>query len=842
MGDDAKDLWRKIGGSWKSSVEEWHGLGACQAGHSLIYDMPDTVCKMQMCHFAFDGKPIDLDKLASSTNIDDLLYRGSSDNCFEPSGGQTVHHDDSLIVSFIFTLHNHDTVAAKAILEAYRTAHEVSNVEFVIIDDGSKEPLDSVKRLLGNLQTLFGTDVKVLSRHITAEGYIISNNQALADAKGQYAVLLNTDVEVLPGWIFMMMKTIRTYPAKVGMVGPLQVKADGTIQESGGMLFQHGLAHNMYRGLEASKLPVNHARIVDYISAACVLFNRTQFLSLRLFNPDYRPAYFEDADAAMTFLQNGYVTVLQPLAVIVHTEGTTIHSQEKEALMKINQQKFGTAHANLLKFYCPKRPRRCSKSSIFEEHTVVSSVRQPNKLLFMDSIPPEPDKDAGSMRTREMLRILQQAGYSVSFEPQGTGRHVRYVLNLLAEGINYLLPGTTAKFAKFKGQSSFLCPWKAVIVSRRDVFKKNAKYLKQICPNVPLIFDTVDLHFLREQRAYAQRVKEIGKLDIGKKVELEQARQARIKELAADGNTELSMMGIANVTFVVSTAEKSILSRMRPLADVRIVSNIYNSPVTLPPSDPNQRSGALFVGSMVHPPNRDAIIFILREVLADKNSFPEGFKMHLVMSKWKEVKEKSRDLIEECRAHKLVTVHLDVSNDDLDRLHDEVITVLAPVMYGAGVKGKINYALLRGVPVISTSIGSEGMHLEHGKSFIEAHSGADFEKEVIRLHQPSSAALWQRLRDGGLQIMQQYFSREVAANTMLETLQDLTVELDPMPWRCPYVEWSSCVKVKEQRKRSSRRVSTTPVTPLLTIGNDTSAMMGPKGNRRKKRGRKFDFA
>jgi hypothetical protein len=831
-------LWNKMGGHWKSSVEQWHGLGACQGGYSLIFGMPDSVCKRQQCLITSDGRMIDIDKLTSSINVEDLLYKGKLSDCSLARGGQTFNNDNSIVVSYIFTIHNHDIIAAKAILEAFRTAHEVANVEFVILDDGSSEPFTQLTYLLANIRALFNTDIKMLSRHMKPEGYILSNNAALLAARGDYAVLLNTDVQVLPGWISLMMRTMLTFPGKVGMVGPLQVKSSGEIQESGGMLFQYGLAHNMYRGLDASKLPVNHARIVDYISAACVLFNRTQFLSLGLFNPNYLPAYYEDADAAMTFLQHGFVTVLQPLAVIVHQEGSTILSQEKEILMTNNNKKFAASHNNLLSNYCPKRPRRCAKSSLFEEHTVVSSVRQPNKLLFMDSIPPEPDKDAGSIRTRAMLRILQDAGYSVSFEPAGTGRHVRYVLNLLAEGINYLLPGTTKKFAMFKGQSSFLCPWKAIIVSRRDVFKKNANYIKQICPYVPVIFDTVDLHFLREQRAYAQQVKDISKSGLSQdqmNAKLNEARSARIKELNEDGNTELNLMGRANVTFVVSTAEKAILKRMRPTVDVRIVSNIYDAPSSLPQVDPSLRSGALFVGSLVHPPNRDAIRYILRDILGNKTSFPPDFKMHIVMSKWKECRAESRDLIAEARAHSLVQVHLDVSNEELDRLHDAVVTVIAPVMYGAGVKGKINHALLRGVPVVSTSIGSEGMHLEDGKSFVLANSGTDFERAIFHLHDPAAAPLWQKLREGGLQIMQQHFSQEVAKSVMLDTLRDLGVELDQMPWRCPYTEWISCIRVKEgRRRRPGGRHSN--VAPLIgNVAGDNSSMLSLGHNSRRKR-------
>lgn len=215
IADDVDDLWTRIGGAWKPIVEKWHGLGACHQNSSLIFGLPDETCIRKLCLISSTGQLIDLNKLLISSDPEEVLYTGSSVDCYPPKNGQVkLGNINETTLSYIFTVHNNDNVAAKAILEAYRTAHEVPNVEIVVLDDGSNPELTAVNRLLDQLTSLFGADINRLPPHLVGEGYIESNNQALSIAKGEYAVLLNTDVQVIPGWISLMLRTIQTYPGK----------------------------------------------------------------------------------------------------------------------------------------------------------------------------------------------------------------------------------------------------------------------------------------------------------------------------------------------------------------------------------------------------------------------------------------------------------------------------------------------------------------------------------------------------------------------------------------------------------------------------------------------------
>jgi glycosyltransferase involved in cell wall biosynthesis len=135
--------------------------------------------------------------------------------------------------------------------------------------------------------------------------------------------------------------------------------------------------------------------------------------------------------------------------------------------------------------------------------------------------------------------------------------------------------------------------------------------------------------------------------------------------------------------------------------------------------------------------------------------------------------------------HPLVTLHLDVSNAELKALHDSVLVVLAPLRYGTGVKGKINYGLNNGVPVIGTRIACEGMHLVHRKSVYIANLPAQIRQGISRLS--THADLWKRLQRGGVEVMKRFFGVETASEVLLRSLREIGAPANPtVSFPCPY--------------------------------------------------------
>ena len=94
---------------------------------------------------------------------------------------------------------------------------------------------------------------------------------------------------------------------------------------------------------------------------------------------------------------------------------------------------------------------------------------------------------------------------------------------------------------------------------------------------------------------------------------------------------------------------------------------------------------------------------------------------------------------------------------------------VAPLRYGAGVKGKVNQSLAYGVPVVATSHAVEGMFLDDGVSVLVADQPQDFADQLVRVYRDE--ALWEILSKGGLAVMEDHFSFAAARRALMELVE-----------------------------------------------------------------------
>ena len=93
---------------------------------------------------------------------------------------------------------------------------------------------------------------------------------------------------------------------------------------------------------------------------------------------------------------------------------------------------------------------------------------------------------------------------------------------------------------------------------------------------------------------------------------------------------------------------------------------------------------------------------------------------------------------------------------------------LAPLRYGAGVKGKVNLSMAHGQPVVATSCAVEGMHLRDGEDVLVADDAQGFADAIVRLYEDE--ALWPRLRDNGLVNVERHFSLDAGRDVVRRVL------------------------------------------------------------------------
>jgi len=357
-------------------------------------------------------------------------------------------------------------------------------------------------------------------------------------------------------------------------------------------------------------------------------------------------------------------------------------------------------------------------------------------VLVVDVTTPRPDRDSGSMRALRLMELLVELGYRVDFLPEDGRDAGRYSDALAAAGVAvHHLPRAGARLRWLRAHAADCT---AVVVSRYHLAEALFPLLRGIAPQARLVLDTVDLHHLREQREGEQR-----------------GDRALLRLSATTRRRELAMVAMADTTWVVSPVEQALLARELPAATVRVVSNVHDAETDVP--GPQARRGVLFVGGAGHPPNLDAVSWLLETLWPMLRAAIADLELHLVG-------DGLPAFVGAPPAGVVVHGHV----PDLGPLLRRVRVGVAPLRFGAGVKGKVNLGMAHGLPMVVTGCAAEGMHLVDGEHAFVADAPADFVERVVRLC--NDDALWARMSRAGQAHVAHRFSIAAARDAVRASL------------------------------------------------------------------------
>jgi GT2 family glycosyltransferase len=613
-----------------------------------------------------------------------------------------------------------------ACLRSLASSRNLPPLEVILVDDHSRDETAGLAQQVNGLQYLRN------SRNL---GFVGSCNRGLEVARGEFTVLLNNDTQVLDGWLDALLQTFEKFP-DTGLAGAQLLYPDGSLQEAGGIIFDDGSGWNYGKHDNADKPEYHCVREVDYCSGACIMLRSEVFRELNGFDARYAPAYYEDTDLAFRVREAGLKVRYQPAARIIHfegiTSGTDLNSGAKR-YQQVNRSKFLQRWEAVLKDY----PAPIVNPDDQREIRRARDHRLKGRVLVIDAYTPEPDQDSGSLRLTYIFDCLQQLGYGVSFFADNRGYAGRYSQSLQAAGVEVLYNPWIASLQDFFRERG--PEFNFIMVSRHYVAANYLALVRKYCPQAKFIFDTVDLHYLREERL----------------AELEDSLPLR-RVAAQTKRSELAVIRQADATLVVSPVEQAVLRQDLPEARIEVLSNIHE--VAGCQAGFAARKDLFFVGGYQHPPNIDAALWFVNSIWPLVRAQLPEVNFHLIGSK---APERIRSL-----QGNGVIFHGFVA--DLKPWLDGCRLAVAPLRYGAGVKGKVNMSMSRGQPVVATPAAVEGLHAREGEDVLVAESAEGFAAAVVRLYQDQ--ALWEKLSQGGLQNVQQYFSLEAACRQLAELL------------------------------------------------------------------------
>lgn len=520
-------------------------------------------------------------------------------------------------------------------------------------------------------------------------GFVGACNLGAEHARGELVMFLNNDTEVRDNWLDALVQVLDTR-SDAGLVGAKLVYPDGRLQECGGIIFSDGSGWNYGRGGDPGATEYCTMRDVDYCSGAALMVRRSLFEQIGGFDSRYAPAYYEDTDLAFAVRAAGYRTLVQPESLVVHIEGASNGTDVAAGVKRhqeINRAIFVEKWSAELAGHFPE----ATAGNLWSARHRTADGHGGGIVLVADHEVPRADRDSGSVRMARILKVLTDLGQRVVFFPMNGALPASHTRWLHRIGVTVV--------AGDERQGAFLAEAgadvKVALLSRPQVAWRLLEPLRAHAPRCLVAYDTVDLHFLRLQRQ--------AEIAAANGAEDESALRGQAQALR---ELELGLVRATDLTLTVSDVEQRLLRDLVPGARVEVVSNIHD--VMPGVADPAGRSGILFVGGFDHIPNRDAARWLCAEIMPLVWRRRPDVVAHIVGSNPPpEVTELARDGVE---------VHGWVP--ELEPVYQRSRVVVAPLRFGAGVKGKVGEALACGVPVVATSIAAEGMHLmdgEHGR-------------------------------------------------------------------------------------------------------------------------------
>ena len=367
------------------------------------------------------------------------------------------------------------------------------------------------------------------------------------------------------------------------------------------------------------------------------------------------------------------------------------------------------------------------------------------KVLVVEHRIPTPDRTSGSVRLDAILRAMHDMGWDVTFVSDSPRKEYHWVLknvatelpryeqrlNDLGIRVCYEVQGLMQILNTEGGAFRF------AFLSYPEIAYRYTPLVRAFMPWAELIYDTVDLHFLRFRREAEVK---------GMDAEL-QMRTEHYERI------ETANLQSADVVIAITGEEKGEILERVPESTVEIIPNIHQ--VADRPAACADRSGLVFIGHYLHAPNVDAVKYFVSDILPRVRARLGDVDFFMLGS----------SMTEEIKSLASPGVHAVGYVEDPDAWFEKARVFVAPLRFGAGMKGKIGHSLSCGLPVVTTSIGAEGMGLEHGTHALIDDDARAFADNIVRVYEDDS--LWGRLSANGMAHVRKHFSQQTLERALV---------------------------------------------------------------------------
>ncbi len=375
------------------------------------------------------------------------------------------------------------------------------------------------------------------------------------------------------------------------------------------------------------------------------------------------------------------------------------------------------------------------------------------KLLIIGTVFPEPNSSAAGSRMLQLIELFQKQGWEIIFA--SAAAESEHSTNLSTLGV--MQASVQLNHSSFDDFVRELNP-QVVMFDRFMTEEQFGWRVSENCPNALRVLDTEDLHCLRQARQQA----------------LKENREFVESDLLNDhAKREIASIYRCNLSLIISEYEMEVLKSTFKVDEALL----HYLPFMLNPvSQEDQQEWLPFeerqhfvtIGNFLHPPNWDAVQYLKKDVWQlIRKQLPEA-EMHVYGAY---TQDKHRQL----HSKKDGFLILGRAEDAMEVLGKAKVLV-APLRFGAGLKGKLVEAMQCGTPSVTTNIGAEAMQGDLSWNGAVADSSEDFAQAAIQLYTGKEA--WTIAQQNGVEIINQVYPKDEQGRAFIQLLETLQSNLE----------------------------------------------------------------
>ena len=493
-----------------------------------------------------------------------------------------------------------------------------------------------------------------------------------AQARGECIVVLRSGALALSGCIDAIVDTFAARD-NVGVVATKITRDDGRLLQAGENIMDDGRVVAIGEGERPAHPRYNYVRGVDSASDLSFAMSKAVWTRLGWPRPDDRAHHLTATDISMGARSMGLQTIYQPSAEVV-------------ALAGIDPEPKSLAPANLV------QPLEIGGEEAMTRMRLANArepARRKPAILFIDHYVPQWDRDAGSRTIYQYIRMFLDSGFHVGFWPAGMMEDREYVRPLQQLGVEVFYDKRlTGGFAAW--WRAVAADYKYAFACRPDVTWKFIDELK--AARVKVAYYGVDLHF--------QRLRRQSEVEGSRRLK-GAARRIRAIELAICARSDLILYPSEEELDIVRAAVGASIPALAIPIILFTPAEIATSKQNLARIEANNPHALMFVGGFSHTPNVDGVVWFVTNVMPILREHDSRFRLTIAGS------NPTQAILDLANAD--IEIVGRVSDEQLRALYADAGMSIAPLRYGSGVKGKVIEALGNGTPLVTTTIGAQGV-------------------------------------------------------------------------------------------------------------------------------------